>query len=357
VAGCGGGGGGGTHTVPATAPPTAGPVTVTEYAVVPANNPLFGPSCPSGIAAANGGIWFLDQCGYPATEGRIDPYSHAVVLYPAALASPQPFVNCGAGLATGSDGGLWGTFSCGTISQNLGGIARFDPVTHAVVQYPNTGTYACPADIAAGPDGRMWFALQCSTTGQANSPGAVGAINEQTGAISYFPLPTGLTCPSNAPFGMTLGPDGAMWFGIFTSGCTEQGYLGRIVPSSGTITTVPIPAGAYSCPFGLTTGSDHALWFTLACDPGGIGRYDPVKGTFTEYAIPTQAAKPHGIVAGADGAIWFGEWAVAKIGRITTAGAVSEYPLLTQTYTQGFTVGPDGAVWFTELSGNVGRIK
>ena len=73
-----------------------------------------------------------------------------------------------------------------------------DPVTHAVVQYPNTGTYACPADIAAGPDGRMWFALQCSTTGQANSPGAVGAINEQTGAISYFPLPTGLTCPSLA---------------------------------------------------------------------------------------------------------------------------------------------------------------
>jgi virginiamycin B lyase len=346
-----GGGGGGSHLVPARSP-TAGPVTVTEYPI-PTGTDIFSPGCPSGIATgADGGIWFLDQCGYPATEGRIDPYSHSIAQYPAALASPAPFVNCGQFLAAGPDGGLWGTFMCGTISQNLGGFARLDPNTHAVVQYPNTSaTSACPEEIAPGPDGRMWFALAWS-----NFIGAIGAINIQTGAVSVFPLPA-LTCPSD-PFGMTVGPDGAMWFGVFGSNCTSQGYLGRIVPSTGTITTFPIPGGTYSCPRGITTGPDHALWFTLACSPAAIGRYDPVKAAFTEYPVPTASGEPHAIITGADGALWFAEWGAAKIGRITVSGSITEYTIPTPSNPQAMTLGPDGAVWFTEYTANtIGRIK
>jgi hypothetical protein len=51
--------------------------------------------------------------------------------------------------------------------------------------------------------------------------------------------------------------------------------------------------------------------------------------------------------------VWFAEELGNKIGRITTAGAVSEYPVPTTGSSPGLiTAGPDGALWFTEFYGN-----
>ena len=51
-----------------------------------------------------------------------------------------------------------------------------------------------------------------------------------------------------------------------------------------------------------------------------------------------------GIAAGIDGALWF--TAGASIGRITTAGAITEYPLPDGTVIGGITAGAHGAIWF-----------
>src|SRR5438067_13782122 len=50
-------------------------------------------------------------------------------------------------------------------------------------------------------------------------------------------------------------------------------------------------------------------------------------GTITEYSIPTANSFPDGIVAGPDGNIWFAERIAGKIGRITTDGSLTEFPL------------------------------
>jgi hypothetical protein len=47
--------------------------------------------------------------------------------------------------------------------------------------------------------------------------------------------------------------------------------------------------------------------------------------TITEYATPTTNSHPRTIVPGPDGALWFTE--VAAVGRITTAGAITEFPI------------------------------
>jgi len=49
----------------------------------------------------------------------------------------------------------------------------------------------------------------------------------------------------------------------------------------------------------------------------------------TEYALPTAPSGPQSITAGPDGALWFTENGGNKIGRITTAGAVTEYTVPT----------------------------
>src|SRR5262245_6374312 len=47
----------------------------------------------------------------------------------------------------------------------------------------------------------------------------------------------------------------------------------------------------------------------------------------TEYTIPTANSKPFGIALGSDGALWLGEGAGKNIGRITTDGKFTEYPM------------------------------
>ncbi len=86
-------------------------------------------------------------------------------------------------------------------------------------------------------------------------------------------------------------------------------------------------------------------------------------GVISEFPLPRDGRNPTGIAAGPDGALWFTETDGNRIGRITTAGAITEYPLpRAGSFPWDVTVGPDGALWFTEFGlarrgGNkIGRI-
>ena len=65
-------------------------------------------------------------------------------------------------------------------------------------------------------------------------------------------------------------------------------------------------------------------------------------GCFTEYALPTPAAKPGDIISGSDGAIWFTERDGNKLARLQPAGALSAArtvrygPGLTSSFTVSF---------------------
>jgi hypothetical protein len=112
------------------------------------------------------------------------------------------------------------------------------------------------------------------------------------------------------------------------------------------------PFGSF--PEGITTGPDGALWFT----DGGvrIGRMTTA-GAVTVYAIPTPTGAPYGITTGPDGALWFTEPGSSKIGRISTNGMITEFSLAFDSSPVGITTGPDGALWFTESNSNkIGRI-
>jgi len=116
-------------------------------------------------------------------------------------------------------------------------------------------------------------------------------------------------------------------------------------------------------PTGIATGPDGALWFTEQ-GYAKIGRITPA-GAITEYQVDNSTyGSPSQIAAGPDGALWFTQTPVSQtyyIGRITTTGTISEY-LIPASYTcnaQDITAGPDGAVWFTCPGGSgsgIGRI-
>ena len=239
-------------------------------------------------------------------------------------------------ITVGPDGAMWFT--------NYTNIGRIT-ASGAITTYPLPNN-SIPTKIAAGPDGALWFT--------ESPPSAIGRMTTD-GIVTEFPLPN----PSGEVWGITAGPDGALWFSEWVGG-----NIGRIT-ATGVITEYPLPRSA-STPW-ITVGPDGALWFTEANESGGggyIGRIT-TSGIITEYLLPPPVPGLgqwgfNGIVTGPDGALWVtdGDY---RILRVTTHGDATEFSLPgcppCVAGTGAIQVGPDGALWFTLFGSNsIGRI-
>lgn len=112
-------------------------------------------------------------------------------------------------------------------------------------------------------------------------------------------------------------------------------------------------------PHDPAVGTDGALWFTEQM-MNKIGRLDPSTGTFKEFPLKIADSGPHGLVADADGNIWFTGNFKGYIGKLDTkTGAVTEYKMpdskAEDPHTPVFDA--NGMMWFTVQVGNfVGRL-
>jgi virginiamycin B lyase len=205
-----------------------------------------------------------------------------------------------------------------------------------------------PLGITVGPDGALWFVEHFGNK--------VGRITTE-GTVTEFDIPTGTPGPltSSMPDAIVTGPDGALWF-------TEirGNKIGRIT-TEGAITEFPLPTPD-SAPTVITVGPDGALWFTergTAASPGErIGRIT-TDGVITEFTTPTQDSRPLGITTGRDRRVWFSESAANNVGRIKPKRAtITEFAVPTpNSMPWEMTRGPDRAVWFTEPAANqIGRV-
>jgi hypothetical protein len=104
------------------------------------------------------------------------------------------------------------------------------------------------------------------------------------------------------------------------------------------------------------TGPDGNLWFVEQAG-SKIGRITPA-GAITEFPLPAANRGPNRILTGRDNNLWFTESTGNRIGRITPAGAITEFLLPSPAS------GPsrihrarDANLWFSENAGNrIGRI-
>jgi streptogramin lyase len=96
----------------------------------------------------------------------------------------------------------------------------------------------------------------------------------------------------------------------------------------------------------MVVGPDSNLWFV---ELGGqkVGRITTA-GVITEFPVPNAQAL-FGIASGPDGNLWFTDTMAGKIGHISTSGTgIVQYSLAAGAYAQGITAGPDGNLWFVE---------
>jgi virginiamycin B lyase len=186
-------------------------------------------------------------------------------------------------------------------------------------------------------------------------------INQYTGSLGS-PKITEFGTPAlmASPTGITVGPDGAMWFYENIAGV--GGRIARIdaTGTSPTLTDYPLPtAQGPVYPGGIAVGPDDNFWFTGYGEGSQLGNVS-TGGTGTVWAN-TASTDPKNIVQGSDGAMWFTEWGAAgnQIGRITTNGTVTVSGTIGagSLKLSGITLGSDGNAWFTECgAGIIGKI-
>ena len=269
---------------------------------------------------------------------------------------PFPTPGGSASVAPGPDGNMW--FTKGSANQ-IGRITV--PRTHGrfrgrgggaiheiTVPTPNSE----PSDIVAGPDGAIWF-----TEFRASQ---IGRLDLATGTITEFPIPntdlffdifTQTFTTSTGPRGITVGPDGNLWFAQFNAS-----RIGRITPE-GMITEFPLPA-PMSRPVGIALGLDGALWFAEYIG-NKIGRIDPATGAITEIDVPTPNSGANFIEVGPDGALWFTESLANQIGRLDpVTGTVAEFAISTPGSVPHGIAASTSDIWFTEIEGEaLGRVE
>lgn len=233
-----------------------------------------------------------------------------------------------------------------------------------------TVTYNVPSGLAslcAGHRGiRKLNVTGAITMGPSSGPG--------NPPFTIYPIGGGPLCGAHyGSAGIAAGSDGALWFTVSPPCIGCPGDVGRIT-TAGAVTLYPVPGAD---PISITAGPDGALWFTGQANlyqvnatqqivwGGSIGRITTA-GVVTVYPV---SGEPAGVTAGPDGALWFAD-GNDSIGRITTSGTVSTYSDPGIANAQNLTAGPDGALWFinsghwvnvgtrnpTFIKGSIGRI-
>ncbi|MEO8381063.1 MAG: hypothetical protein ABI779_15480 [Acidobacteriota bacterium] len=100
---------------------------------------------------------------------------------------------------------------------------------------------------------------------------------------------------------------------------------------------------------GIAAGSDGNLWTTHP-DSSAISKYGldgVMHGRWKVPALRGMSPRPNWIAAGPDGALWFSDTATDRIGRITTEGALTMFPLPRGWKDPGEIVATRDALWFT----------
>ncbi len=259
----------------------------------------------------------------------------------AACAAVLAAAGCGGGAGSSSAPGLPAGASQSSLRRPAG-----DTITEYVIprrDHPKPKTF--PVGITLGPDGNMWFAER--------GLGKLGSIATDGQFHRPYNIPYNVTGPARFPQNVTTGPDGYLWavtgstrrYTQESNGVPDQyGAVVRMNPATGQITqTWALPM--FSDPRQITTGPDGNMWFTQTS--GFIGRIRLRDGQLKEFKIPHHNAA-YGIVLGPDGNLWFAESSHDLIGRITITNGKVKFTMFPCPSPTGLVVGPDGkTLWAT----------
>jgi streptogramin lyase len=333
---------------------------------------LVGFAVPSGNLAvsaatgADGSVWFTEQqagVGLITSTGR-------VVEYPVVAAHA---------ISTAPDGSVW-------FAQNIGNgqIGRLAPapllVASFVLPTAELGMPYGPVSLSA-QGGAPPYGWRISS-GSPLPPGLF--LDSNTGTLTGIPRLPGTfafdveVSDQSLPYAQTVNQTVTIVvnppLSLSSNSGLSSGDLVEAVAHTPYVASIPAAGGSapYACsvtsgslPIGMSlsgcllTGtpaqsgtSNFAVTVVDAAGASATASYSLVAETpepmvFDEFSLPRASSLLGGITSGADGVLWFTE-GIGSIGRITTSGTISEFPVPGQVSPDWLAQASNGALWFTQ---------
>lgn len=285
----------------------------------------------------DGSVFFVGQAGNYI--GRLDPKSGDFRRYEIDPGThPHNLIIDKAGM-------VW------YAGNRNGMIGKLDPRNGEITRYPMPdSTVRDPHTLIWDQKGNIWFTAQNSN--------AVGHLDVATGKIRIVK-----TGPRTRPYGIEINSKGVPWVNLFgtnkiakvdpaTMELTEytlpherargrriaitpddvvwyvdytRGFLGRVEPTSGKITEIPMPGGPASLPYGMGKDDKGRVWVTENNRDGSLlYGYDPKTQKFFGKTQIGRAGENntirHMYFDPKTGMLWFGT-DQGTIGRAEVSGA------------------------------------
>ena len=187
-----------------------------------------------------------------------------------------------------------------------------------------------PHDVAVAADGTVWYTAQGS--------GELGRLDPTTGGISEIPLGSG-----SRPHGVILGPDGAPWV-------TDGGLnaIVRVDPATSAVRRFDLPATRPAADLNTAVFDRRGrLWFTGQA--GVYGHLEPTTGRIEVFDAPGGRG-PYGITVTPAGDVYYASLVgnhVARVDPGTAAVTVLRPPTQGQG-TRRVWADSSGRVWCSQ---------
>jgi virginiamycin B lyase len=163
--------------------------------------------------------------------------------------------------------------------------------------------------------------------------------------VTTFTVPAG-----GSPWSIIGGGDGSVWY---TQRPVSPDGVGAIVTITPDGRTVTFPLGSGATPAGIVASTDGGYWYT---DPGRnvVGRITTA-GAISEWKTPARPGED--IAFAPDDGVWFLEPDVDRVARVSSAGRITQFPLPAGRGAVGLAA-QGGALWFGESAvAKLGRVS
>jgi len=198
-----------------------------------------------------------------------------------------------------------------------------------------------PRDPYVAPDGNIYFVGQRTHY--------VGHFDLETEEFSRFDLEDG-----TGPHTVIVAPDGTPWYAG-----NRANHIGKIDPASGEIRKYMMPDDMSARdPHTMVFNEEGNIWFTSQ-GANSVGLFNTRTGEATILSVPTERARPYGIVMDPDmrrpWIVLFGTNKLATVDPETMGLTEIELPR-EETRPRRLAVTSDGNVWYCDYAaGYIGR--
>ena len=227
-------------------------------------------------------------------------------------------------------------------------IGLLDPETGEIKKFmmPDDNSARDPHTMAFNSEGDIWFTSQ-----GANS---VGKMDMETGEPQIIDVPT----PRARPYGIIMDHNMERpWICLFGTN-----KLATVDPQTMELKEIDLP-NEDARPRRLAQTSDGAIWYGDYAR-GFVGRYDPVAGTFEEWAMPSGSdSRPYAVTVDSRDRIWLVETGVSPNMFVGFDTDSKEFVSSTPIESGGGTVRhmvfheATNAIWFGTDTNYLGRAK